>query len=95
MLLLSLRLIVPLFAVFTFHQKNRELDSQNCESVKAGTFYFYPSMASESFVMQRTGSFQYEKNLKNGIASKWMVNWIDECDSTQRYLLEKTKNVEY
>jgi hypothetical protein len=51
----------------------------NCDYIKKGTFYFYPSKSQEKFVIMRDGSIQMEINLRTSDTSFWKVNWKDYC----------------
>jgi len=51
----------------------------DCNTIKEGTFYFYPENAQKAFVIVRKGTMQTEINLKTNDTSFWEVKWEKDC----------------
>lgn len=75
-------LLALLFIVFTDCQPRK----QDCNSVKNGTFYFYPDRSNDRFTIIRQDNLQKEINLNTGDTSFWRIDWTTDCSFTAKYL---------
>lgn len=78
----SLMLQLILVSLFT----NCQLEQQNCDSLKKGNFYFYPSGSGLKYKIIRQDSIQTEIRLNTGDTSCWKVQWIENCRFTIKFL---------
>lgn len=76
--LIALALPVPLFG--------QSVKSDDCNTIKYGTFYFYPANSQNRFIVIRKQSFQEEINLKTSDTSFWKVNWTNACEFNLKFI---------
>ena len=63
-----------------------QMKGSNCNSIKKGKFYFYPSNSQKQFLIIRNYSIQKEINLQTNDTSFWKVSWQSPCMFTLTFL---------
>jgi hypothetical protein len=58
----------------------------DCETIKTGTFYYYPKNSTDSYLEIRDDKYLYETNLTKGDSSVYEIKWSDDCVYTLKYV---------
>jgi hypothetical protein len=58
----------------------------DCETIKTGTFYFYPKNSSDSYLEVRDDKYLYETNLIKGDSSVYEIKWLNNCTYSLTYV---------
>ena len=82
--MLSKCLLITIF-IFSAEWASAQNDLPNCQNVKEGTFYSYPSNVNDNWKSIRTGDVQQEINLTTGDTIVFQVAWPEKCQYTLKY----------
>jgi len=63
----------------------RNLNSADCDTVKTGEFYFYPSNSKDSYHIIRKKNEQIEINLRSKDTSFWQLTWLAKCTASLKF----------
>src|SRR5688572_4913717 len=78
-------LIIVLLAAYTA-ATSQQIDSKECESLRTGTFYFYPANSGKAFQINRGYFVQAEIDLSKKDSSFWRLDWDANCVYRQHYI---------
>lgn len=68
--------IIAFLFPFSLLGQSKNVD---CNNIKKGTFYFYPSNSQSKFVIVRGDSIQKEINITKADTTFWKVSWQNDC----------------
>ncbi len=72
--------ILPLFML------GQSPTAYDCNKIKCGTFYFYPSGSKQGFIILRNASIQKEINIETKDTSFWKVDWKNTCEFNLKFI---------
>ena len=77
----------PVLACLLFSLTCFIAQAQNdCETIKTGTFYYYPKNSTDNYLEIRDDKYLYETNLTKGDSAVYEIKWSDDCVYTLKYV---------
>jgi hypothetical protein len=78
---------MQLFASLLFSLTGFIAQAQSdCETIKTGTFYFYPKNSTDSYLEVRDDKYLHETNLTKGDSSIYEIKWLNNCIYSLSYV---------
>ena len=82
----------PVLACLLFSLTCFIAQAQNdCETIKTGTFYYYPKNSTDNYLEIRDDKYLYETNLTKGDSAVYEIKWSDDCVYTLKYVSENAE----
>jgi hypothetical protein len=72
---------IVLFSTFLLMACADHRSTTSCSAVREGRFIL-KGKAVDTYSVERSGDYQYEKNLRTGTEKKYQVRWTGDCEYT-------------
>ena len=57
-----------------------------CKNFRSGKFIYNTKIDNTEFIIDRSDSFQIERDLKTGLITKAKIKWISDCEFEMHYV---------
>src|SRR6188768_66388 len=57
-----------------------------CKNFRSGKFIYNAKINNDQYIIDRSDSFQIERDLKTGLITKAKIKWISDCEFEMHYV---------
>lgn len=84
-------IIIISFSLFSCLGRKQNDDCLKC---RTGNFIYCDKLVNDTIMIERTDSFQVERNLKSGFITKSKITWMSDCDFDLIYMTSSDSKVD-